>query len=101
MNWQEVVFGSFTFFIRWPFAALVPAAAFAAAYAWNRRSATLAAAIAWAIYALWEWVVYLRIACRGDCNIRADLILLAPALWIVSIAGIVALFCGRRRRGTA
>ena len=99
MNWGEVIFGSFRFFIRWPLAALIPAAAFAAAFAWNRRALTLAAAIAWGLYALHESLVYMRITCSGDCNIRADLILMAPILWIVSLVGIVALLMGRQRRG--
>lgn len=101
MSWQDVVFGTFAVFIRWPLAALIPATAFGLAFAWNRRGFTLAAAIAWASYVVWELLVYTRITCRGDCNIRADLILIAPLLWILSIAGVLGLLMGRKRRGAA
>jgi hypothetical protein len=101
VNWSDVIFGGFNFFIRYPVAALAPAALFSAAFAWNRRAPARVAAIAWALYTLWEWLVYTRIACRGECNIRADLILLAPLLWLVSIAGVASLFMRRRPPGGA
>ena len=101
MNWDDIIFQTFAVFIRWPLGALLPAAVFGAAYAWNRRLMTLVPAIVWALYALWEWLIHARITCRGECNIRVDLLFVYPFLWIVSIAGIVALFMGRRRRGAA
>ena len=96
MNWGDLIFGTFNVFIRFPLAALAPAAIFAAAFAWSRRLATLAAAIAWSLYTLWELLVYMRVTCSGDCNIRADLILFAPLLWLISIAGLIGLLMGRR-----
>ena len=101
MSLEDLVFQTFAVFIRWPLGAFVPAAAFGLAFAWNRRGVTLAAAIAWVLYAVWELLVYARITCRGDCNIRADLILLYPVLWMLSIAGVLGLLMGRKRRGAA
>ena len=101
MNWNDLIFGTLSVFIRWPLGALLPAAAFALAYEWNRRGFTLLAALAWLLYALWESLIYLRITCRGDCNIRVDLLFMYPLLWLASIAGLAALFFGRRRRGPA
>jgi hypothetical protein len=90
VNWSDLIFGTLSVFIRWPLGALVPAAAFALAYA-----------LAWLLYALWESLIYLRIACRGDCNIRVDLLFMYPLLWLASIAGLAALSFGRQRRGPA
>ena len=101
MSWGDLVFGTFAVFIRWPLGAFIPAAAFGAAYAWSRRGLALAAAIAWALYAVWELLIYERITCSGECNIRVDLLVMYPALWIFSIAGVIGLLMGRKRRAAA
>jgi hypothetical protein len=101
MSFDAIVFQTFAPFIKWPAGAFIPAVAFAAAFAWDRRGVTLAPAIAWAIYAVLEMLNKAGITCRGDCNIRVDLLLIYPALWILSIAGVVGLFMGRKRRSDA
>jgi hypothetical protein len=47
----------------------------------RRPRPLLAAAVAWALYALWEWVVQVR---TPEANIRVDLLLIWPALAILS-----------------
>ncbi|GAB4213774.1 MAG: hypothetical protein Fur007_08640 [Rhodoferax sp.] len=37
-------------------------------------------AFAWLCHAVYELLIYRRILCTGDCSIRADLLLLYPAL---------------------
>ena len=101
MTLDALVFQTFAPFIQWPLGAFIPAAFFAAGFAWNRRGFTLAAAIAWTLYATLETLNKARITCSGECNIRVDLLAIYPALWILSIAGVVALFLGRKRRGAA
>ena len=101
MTAEAVIFQTFAPLIEWPLAAFIPAAAFGAAFAWSRRTAALVAAIAWALYATLETLNKARITCSGECNIRVDLLVIYPVLWIVSIAGIAALFRKRRRRGAA
>jgi hypothetical protein len=101
VTFEALVFQTFAPFIKWPLGAFIPAALFGAAYAWSRRGLTLAATIAWALYATLETLNKARITCSGECNIRVDLLLIYPALWIVSIAAVVAFFMGRKRRGAA
>ena len=101
MNWDDLIFQTFAVFIRWPAGAFIPAAAFGAAFLWNRRIATLIAALSWTLYAILDSLNKAGITCRGDCNIRVDLLFIYPLLWIVSIAGVIGLLMGRRRRGTA
>jgi hypothetical protein len=48
----------------------------------HRRSRwPLAAAVAWAAYAAWEWLVLVR---TPEANIRVDLLLIYPALGLLS-----------------
>ena len=44
------------------------------------------AAAAWAAYAAWEWLVKVR---TPEANIRVDLLVLWPALLIVSVVALV------------
>jgi hypothetical protein len=38
----------------------------------------------------YEYAMKLRILCSGECNIRVDLLLLYPALLVLSLAAVVA-----------
>ena len=83
MQWMAI-------FIAYPWAALVWAAAFAILHT-RRGGRTLAVtAGAWLLYGLYEYMMYFRIWCSGDCNIRVDLLLIYPVLILLAIAGIVS-----------
>jgi hypothetical protein len=61
----------------------------------------LVLAILWAAYAAYEYLMYARVLCSGECNIRVDLLLFYPALigstlWVTIAAAIRAV---KRRRG--
>jgi hypothetical protein len=96
-----LVFQTFAVFIEWPLAAFLPAAIFAGLYYAKRRTGILVAALCWAGYATLETLNKARISCSGECNIRVDLLLIYPVLWIVSIAAIVLLFRPRKPHGAA
>jgi hypothetical protein len=98
-TFAAIVFGTFTVFVALPLLALLPAAGFAALYWASGRRLVAAAAVLWCLYAFYELAMHRRLLCSGECNIRVDLLLLYPVLWMVSlvalITGIVAI---RRRR---
>lgn len=48
-------------------------------------------ALAWCLYAAYEYLMYKRVLCTGECNIRVDLLLLYPVLVGASIWQAVAL----------
>ena len=102
MSWLlALVFQSFAVFISYPLAAFLPAAAFLGCYQLKRRTGILIAAICWAGYAVLETLNWLRITCSGECNIRVDLLVIYPALWIVSIVALVQLLRRKARHGAA
>ena len=100
MKWENLIFLPFVGFIQWPLAALVPAAVLGAAYLARRRRLVLVTALLWLGYAIYESLMKARVVCSGECNIRVDLLLISPALWILTIASIVQLL-RRRRDGAA
>lgn len=95
----NIVFAPFTIFVAYPLFALLPAAVFAALYWASGRRLVAAAAVLWCLYAVYEYAMHRRLLCSGECNIRVDLLLLYPVLWIVSlVAAIAGLLEIRRRR---
>ena len=73
-----------------PMLALLPAGFLAALHWISRRKATLVAAGSWFCYFWYEWGMKLRILCSGECNIRVDLLLIYPLLFVISLAAIFA-----------
>ena len=100
MKWENLIFLPFVGFIQWPLAALVPAALLGAACALRPRRLALVTAALWLGYAIYESLMKARVLCSGECNIRVDLLLISPLLWILTIASIMQLV-RRRRDGAA
>ncbi|MEP7181114.1 MAG: hypothetical protein ABI886_02860 [Betaproteobacteria bacterium] len=85
-------------FIAAPWLALIPAAAFAGLAIVRRGVLSLTAALAWALYTAYEWAMHARILCTGECNIRVDLLLMAPVLLVLTAAAAIAAARGGRKR---
>ena len=73
-----------------PWLALVPAALFGLAYRRRPSGVVLLAAAAWALYAAYETAMAMRWLCSGECNIRVDLLVIVPALLLLSVAALLA-----------
>ena len=99
MKWENLLFLPFVGFIQWPLAALVPALLFGIGFLWRRRPLIAGVAALWLGYAVYESLMKARVLCSGECNIRVDLLLITPLLWILSIWAVVQLL--RRPRGAA
>ena len=39
----------------------------------------------WILYSIYEYLIYARILCSGECNIRIDLLLIYPLLIALSL----------------
>jgi hypothetical protein len=72
------------------FVAAAAACYFAVAAARQLRAGVIVAAIAWLLYAVYEYFVANGTLCDANCNIRVDLILAWPLVWIASLFGIYA-----------
>ena len=85
-----------TLFIAYPLAALAVFAAFATLAAWKRCLLPALAALVWAAYGWYEYLMHTRVLCSGECNIRVDLLLIYPILLVLSVWALVAAFRGKR-----
>ena len=76
-------------FAGYPWLILIPIALFFfIGIAAKARFAT-ATAILWLIYGMYEWMMYARILCSGDCNIRIDLLFIYPVLLLLSLTALI------------
>lgn len=66
--------------------AIVLGGLFVALWLAIRAPGALVAGIAWLLYAPYEFLMYARVLCSGECNIRVDLLLLWPFLMGISVA---------------
>lgn len=80
--------------------AILVGGVFAALWLAARVSGARMAAVAWLLYAPYEFLMYTRVLCSGECNIRIDLLLMWPLLLVLSLAVPIRWFLRRdRRRG--
>ena len=77
--------------------AAVVAIGFVAAWLKWRGILVAVAAICWVLYAPYEFMIYKRIWCSGECDIRVDLLLFYPILAAMSIAAFISLLMRRRK----
>ena len=88
MNW---IFTAMGVFVEHPLLAAVIGILFVTLGRVLHRSLATAAGVMWIIYSLWEFAIKQRWVCRGDCDIRADLIFIYPLLILGSVAAVVGL----------
>jgi hypothetical protein len=101
VKWENLLLFPFFGYVAFPGLALLPAAIFGAMYFYRRRNSSLIAALLWGAYALYESLMKARILCSGECNIRIDLVLLIPILWVAVIVGVVQFFRKNRTDASA
>jgi len=94
---MDVLFRNMAVLIEHPLLAAVPGAVFVGLFAVSRKLLVLTAAVAWLAYLPYEYAMKLRLLCSGDCDIRLDLMVLYPALLIISVVGL-AVFARARVR---
>jgi len=92
MSW---FFQSFAVFIAHPFLAIVVSGLFGVLFYVSGGKLLAATAGAWLIYGIYEYLMHFRVLCTGECNIRVDLLLLYPALALLSVIAVVR-FCRSR-----
>jgi hypothetical protein len=85
-------------FVEYPWLALLPAVAFGTIAFRRHRAVAWVAAVAWLAYALYEEAMTRRILCSGECNIRVDLLMLYPALVMLSLVAVFSALRARRAR---
>ena len=57
-------------------------------YKLKTKSAIVTGAL-WVLYSIYEYLMYTRVLCTGECNIRIDLLLIYPLLIVLSLASTI------------
>jgi hypothetical protein len=53
---------------------------------------SLITAVLWILYSIYEYLMYTRVLCTGECNIRVDLLVIYPLLIALSLVSIFFYF---------
>ena len=70
--------------------ALLPALLLFALHRLTHRRIAMVVAIAWLLYAVYEYGMKRRVLCSGECDIRVDLLAIYPVLALSSIWALLA-----------
>lgn len=63
------------------------------------RRLAMAAGVMWLLYSLYEFAIKKRWLCTGDCDIRADVVLIYPILLLGTVVAVVNLLIKPSRPG--
>jgi hypothetical protein len=77
--------------IEYPFLAAVIGAVLLGLGRRTRHRTAVGVGVVWLLYALYETGMQQRWLCTGECNIRIDLLVIYPALFIGVVAAVVSL----------
>ena len=77
------------YFVAYPAAAALIGGLFLVVARRTPRRLGTGMAVAWLLYAAYETSMHQRWLCSGECNIRIDLLLIAPLLLLGSLATAV------------
>ena len=98
MSRITAIFHLISIFVDDPLLAFVPALLFAVIGKLTRSRLVWCSGGLWGAYALYELSIQHRLLCSGDCDIRVDLIFIAPILAVSSLAAILAPVAAAMRR---
>ena len=94
---MDLVFRTMAVFIEHPLLAAVIGLLLVALGRSVHRGLAMTVGVMWLMYSLWEFAIKQRWLCRGDCDIRVDLIFIYPVLLVGSVAALVSLLIKPRR----
>ncbi len=78
-----------SYLIIFPVGALLVGVLFLSVGVARRKVLPTVAGALWSLYGVYESLMYARILCTGECNIRVDLLLIYPVLLLATVLGIV------------
>lgn len=70
----------------------------AACFRLSRTAALTIAGAMWLLYLPYEYLMYRRVLCSGECNIRPDLLLIYPTLIFTTLAALARTVATHRQR---
>lgn len=89
-----VVMGVLTIF---PLGAAIIGALYLRLYFKLKTKSAIAAGSLWVLYSVYETLMYTRVLCTGECNIRIDLLLIYPLIIIASLVATVLYYREKSR----
>ena len=80
-----------------PLLGAIPVSLFLLLYLIKKSRFILKTSLAWALYSIYEYLVQSGIACSGECNIRFDILIFHPILFLLSFFAILTFIFGKKK----
>ena len=75
--------------IIFPFGATIIGVLYIRMFIKLKTKSALVCGVLWVLYSIYEYLMYTRVLCTGECNIRIDLLLIYPLLIASSLAASI------------
>jgi len=95
------IFTLLAMFMIFPFAATLIGAIYLWMFYKLRTKSSMLAGMLWILYSIYEYLMYIRVLCTGECNIRIDLLGIYPLLLVVSLAATILYYYKKSKRNKA
>jgi hypothetical protein len=87
--------------IVFPLGATIVGAFYLRMYLKVKASPSLVTGSLWVIYSIYEFLIYERILCTGECNIRVDFLIIYPMLLVFSLIASGLYFYKKKKLSAA
>lgn len=79
------IFAVIGMLVIFPFGATIIGAIYIRMFLKLKIKSALLCGFAWIFYSVYEYLMYTRVLCSGECNIRIDLLFIYPFLLLLSM----------------
>jgi len=91
------IFALLAMFIIAPIAATLVGAIYLWMFYKLRIKSSMLTGVLWVLYSIYEYLMYIRVLCTGECNIRIDLLGIYPLLLVASLAATILYYYKKRK----
>ena len=83
--------------IIFPFGATIVGMMYVRMYFKCKTYSSITTGILWILYSVYEYLMYTRVLCTGECNIRVDLLLIYPLLIVLSLISTILYYWTKKK----
>jgi len=91
------IFTLLTTLMIFPFAATLIGALYLWMFYKLKTKSSILTGVIWILYSVYEYLMYIRVLCTGECNIRIDLLVIYPLLIVSSLVSIILYYLKKRK----
>jgi hypothetical protein len=96
VKWDNLIMLPIAGYIVWPWAVIIPAGVLGFLFVLRKVPFIAVTSALWIAYGFYEYLMKIRVLCSGECNIRVDLLLIIPLLYLLSLIAVAKFFLNKK-----